>query len=75
MLSFVNDIEKAKFSAIDGLILHKIIAPYVIAVIRSQPNTAVVIEPYPLLFGLLLGQLQPFFPPDPLLAFMIDDGA
>ena len=75
MLSFVNDIEKAKLSAIDGLILHKIIAPYVIAVIRSQPNTAVVIEPYSLLFGLLLGQLQAFFPPDPLHAFVIDDGA
>ena len=75
MLSFVNDIEKAKLSAIDGFILHKIIAPYMIAVIRSQSNTTVVIEPYSLLFGLLLGQLQPFFPPDPLHAFMIDDGA
>lgn len=57
MLSFVNDIEKVKFSAIDGLILNKIIAPYMITVIRSQPYTAVVIEPYSLLFRLLLGQL------------------
>jgi len=32
---FVNDVEKAKLSAIDGLILHKIITPYVITVIRS----------------------------------------
>ena len=75
MLSFVNDIEKAKLSAIDGLILHKIIAPYVIAVIRSQPNTAVVIEPYPLLFDLFLGQLKAFFPPDSLNPFVIDDSA
>ena len=57
MFGLVNDIEKAKFSAIDGLILHKIIVPYVITVIRSQPYTAVVIESYSLLLGLLLRQL------------------
>jgi len=49
-----------------GVILDKVVGPDVIAVLWPQSDARFIIEPQPPAFRLLLGNLQPLTPPDPL---------
>ena len=49
-----------------GAILDKVVGPNVIAVLWPQSDAGSVIEPQPPALRLLLGNLQPLTPPDPL---------
>ena len=71
----INDIEKSKFLSVAKVIFHKVITPYMIGILRSQPDAAAVIEPQSASFLLFLRNFQSFFPPDPLHSFMIDTPA
>ena len=47
-------------------VLHKVVGPHVIAMLGPQADTRAVRQPQTTAFGLLLGDLQPLTPPDPL---------
>ena len=58
-----------------GSIFHEVVRPDVIAVLRSKTDARSVMEPQTTAFGLLLGNLQPLTPPDPLNPLVVDDPA
>jgi hypothetical protein len=58
-----------------GSILDEVVRPDVIAPLRPKPDTRSVMQPQTTAFGLLLGNLQPLTPPDPLDPLVVDDPA
>lgn len=58
----------------DVPVLHEIIAPYMVAMLRPQPSTAAIAQPEPAASA-VSRPLQSFFPPDPLHPLVIDPNA
>jgi hypothetical protein len=58
-----------------GPVFHEVVGPDVIAMLRPQADTRSVIEPQSSAFWLLLRNLQPLAPPDPLDPLVIDEPA
>jgi len=54
-------------------VLHKVIRPHVIAVLRFQPKARAIGQPKPAAFGLLGGNFKPLLPPDPFNPLVVDD--
>ena len=75
MRELVDHVEHAVLPPVMGSILDEVIRPDVIAVFRAQPDTRAVREPQTAAFGLLLGNLQPLTPPDPLDPLVVDGPA
>jgi hypothetical protein len=75
MGELVNHVEHAVLPPIMGAILDKVVGPDVIAVLWPQSDARSVIKPQPPAFRLLLGNLQPLTPPDPLDPLVIDQPA
>jgi len=50
-----------------GSILDEVVGPDVIAMLRPQAEAGAIRQPQTAPFGLLLGDLQPLTPPDPLV--------
>ena len=55
-----------------GLGLDEVVAPDMIAMLRSQPDAGAVVEPQPASRLLLPGYFQPLTAPDPLNAITAD---
>ena len=72
MGELVDDVEHPVLPPVMGPILDKVVGPDVIAVFRPQPDARSVMQPQPPAFGLLLGNLQPLTPPNPLNPLVID---
>ncbi len=49
-----------------GAVLDEVVGPDVVGPLRPQPDAGAVVEPEPALLRLLVRDLQPFAPPDPL---------
>ena len=62
----VDQSHQPEFAPIVGLRFHKIVAPNMIAMLRSQPDAGSVVEPQPAARSLLPGYLQPLTAPDSL---------
>ena len=73
MRELVDHVEHAVLSPIMGSILHEVVRPDVIAALRPKPDARSVMQPQTTAFGLLLGNLQPLTPPDPLDPLVVDD--
>jgi len=58
-----------------GSILDKVIGPNVVAVFRPKTDARSVMKPQTTAFGLLLRNLQPLTPPDPLDTLVVDKPA
>jgi hypothetical protein len=58
-----------------GSILHEVVRPDVIVVLRPKTDARSVMEPQTTAFGLLLRNLQPLTPPDPLNPLVVDQPA
>jgi hypothetical protein len=58
-----------------GSILDEVVRPDVVLVLRPQTEAGAIRQPYTAPFGLLLGNLQPLTPPDPLDPLVIDEPA
>ena len=68
----VDDVEHAEGLAVMRAVHDKVVRPYVVPVRRPQPDTRTVIEPEPAPLWLLLGNLEPFTPPDALDTLQAD---
>src|SRR5262245_17720332 len=55
-----------------GAILHEVIGPDMIALLRPQPDARSVGQPEPAALGLLMGDLQPLALPDTLDPLVVD---
>jgi hypothetical protein len=55
-----------------GSILDEVVGPDVVFVLRPQAEAGAIRQPQTAAFGLLLGDLQPLTPPDPLHPLVID---
>ena len=75
MGELVDHVEHAVPPSVMGSILDEVVRPNVIAVLRAQPDARAVREPQTAAFGLLLRNLQPLTPPDPLDPLVIDQPA
>ena len=75
MRELVDHVEHAVLPPVMGSILDKVIRPDMIAVLRPKTDARSVTEPQPPAFGLLLGNLQPLTPPEPLNPLVVDDPA
>jgi hypothetical protein len=62
----VNQGHEPELSTIVGLRLNEVVAPDMIAVLRSQPNAGAVVEPQPTSRLLPFGYFKPLTAPDPL---------
>ena len=58
-----------------GSILDEVVRPDVIAVLRPKTDARSVMQPQTAAFGLLVGDLQPLTPPDPLNPLVVDQPA
>ena len=65
----VDDVEHAILLSIMGAILDEVVGPDMVGIFRPQPDARSVIEPEPASLRLLLRNLQPLPPPDPLDPF------
>src|SRR6266545_1403286 len=72
MGELVDHVEHAVLPPVMGSILHEVVRPDVIAVLRPKTDARSVMEPQTTAFGLLLGNLQPLTPPDPLNPLVVD---
>src|SRR5205814_8991985 len=62
----VEDVEHAILPSVVRAILHEVVGPHVIAILGPQADARSVRQPQTAAFRLLLGDLQPFTPPNPL---------
>ena len=62
----VDDVKHAKFPAIVGTILDKVVGPHVIGVLGAQSQARSLGQPQPSALGLPGRHFEPFAAPDPL---------
>lgn len=62
----VNHGQQAKLAAVMGAILHEVVGPDVMPILRPQPHARAVVEPEPASPGLSAWNFQALAPPDPL---------
>ena len=72
MRELVDHVEHAVLPPVMGSVLDEVVGPDVVTVFRPQSDARPVIEPQTAAFGLLLGNLQPLAPPNPLDPLVID---
>src|ERR1700690_541620 len=75
MGELVDDVEHAVLPAIMGALLDEVVGPDVVGMLRPQTNAGAICEPEVAPFGLLLRNLQPLTPPDPLDPCVADQPA
>src|ERR671912_2609987 len=75
MRELVDDVQHPVLPSVMGAILHKVIAPDVVRLFGSQPDTGSVVEPQTPSLGLFGRHFQPLPSPDPLDPLVIDDPA
>ena len=75
MGELVDDVEHAILPSVMGAVLDEVVGPDVVAVLGPQPDAGSVRQPEPAALGLLLGDLQPLAPPDPLDPLVVDQPA
>jgi hypothetical protein len=75
MGELVNHVEHAVLPPVMGSILDQVVRPDVIVALRPKTDARSVTEPQTAAFGLLLWNLQPLTPPDPLDPLVINDPA
>jgi hypothetical protein len=68
---FIKDREHPQRPTISSTVMHKIIAPDVILMLRTKSNTRPIVMPHPSPFRLTLGNLQPLLPPQPFNTLVI----
>jgi hypothetical protein len=68
----VNDVEHAKFPAIVGAVLDKVVGPHVIGVLGAQPQARSIAQPQPPPLGLPGRHFEPLAAPDPLHPLVVD---
>jgi len=71
----VQDVEHAILPSIMGAVLDEVVGPHVIAMLRPQADARAIRQPQTAAFRLLLGDLQPFMPPNPLDPLVVDQPA
>jgi hypothetical protein len=71
----VDEVEHAVLSSIVSAVLDKVVRPDVVRALGPQPEAGPVRQPEPAALGLLLGDLQPLTPPDPLHPLVVDHPA
>jgi hypothetical protein len=62
----VDQRHQSELATVMGLRLDEVVAPHMVAVLRSQPDAGSVVEPQPAARPLLPGYFQPLTAPDPL---------
>jgi hypothetical protein len=72
MAELVEHVEHPILALIVGVVLDKVVAPDMIALLRPQPNARSIGQPEPAALGLLMGNLQPLTLPDPLDPLVVD---
>lgn len=68
----IDQRHQSEFATVVGLRLNEVVAPYMIAMLRSQPDAGSVVEPEPAPRPLLPRYFQPLTAPDPLNAVTAD---
>src|SRR5215211_931895 len=68
----VDDVEHPDLPFVMSPILDEVVGPDVIAVLGPEADARSIRQPEPSSFGLLLGNLQPLTPPDPLDPLVVD---
>ena len=71
----IDDIEHAVFPSLVRAIFDEVVAPHVIAMFGPKPHARTVGEPQTPAFRLLIRNLEPLAPPDPLDPLVVDDPA
>ena len=61
----IKDVQRPKGFAIVGSTMNEVIAPYMIAILRPQPNTRPIVQPKPSFLRLFLWHFQPLPSPKP----------
>jgi hypothetical protein len=72
MGELVDHVEHAVSPPVMGAILDEVVGPDVVLVLRPQTQARTIRQPQTTPFGLLVGDLQPLTPPDPLDPLVID---
>ena len=75
MRELVEDVEHAKLPPVVSAILHEVVGPHVIAMLRPQADARTIRQPQAAALGLLLGNLQPLTSPNPLDPFVVHNPA
>ena len=68
----VDDVQNLDFASFAGFCFYKIVAPYVVGMLRAQADAAAVVQPEPTSFGLFFRHFQAQTPPDPIDPLMVD---
>jgi hypothetical protein len=68
---FIDDVQDPEGTAIMCLILHEIVTPDMIWILRPQPDTGPIIQPQSGAFWLFCRHFQPFFAPYSLYALVV----
>src|SRR5215212_4927393 len=66
------DVGHAVLPSVVGAVLDEVVGPDMVRVLRPQPQARAVAQPEPALLGLLLRDLEPFPPPEPLDTLAVD---
>ena len=65
----VDHVEHAEAPSVVGAILDEVVGPDMVGMFRPKPDAGVLVAPEPAALGLLVRNLQPLAPPDPLDPF------
>lgn len=68
---FIDNVECPEYLSLIGTVMHEVIGPYVVAMLRSQSDTRTIVQPEPPFLWLLQWHFQPLPSPqafDPSVA-------